>query len=77
MPPSPAQLRVWGWSEERIAAAYERDRLDEKKIREFLKSHPQAKMLDILDLLRFIWAVGAWPVVRRSWFCHVARFSPG
>ena len=51
MPPSSAQLRAWGWSEERIAAAYERDRLDEKKIREFLKSHPKAKMLDILDLL--------------------------
>lgn len=51
MPPSPAQLRVWGWSEERIAAAYEEDRLCEEKIREFLKSHPQAKMLDILDLL--------------------------
>ena len=51
MPPSPAQLRVWGWSEERIAAAYERDCLDEKKIREFLKSHHQAKMLDIVDLL--------------------------
>jgi len=51
MPPSPTQLRAWGWSEERIQAAYEKDRQDEEKIRKYLKNHPGAKMLDILDLL--------------------------
>ena len=51
MPPTIATMEKWGWSDEKINRILDEERLQELQIGQYLKSHPNAKMLDILEML--------------------------
>jgi hypothetical protein len=51
MPPTRATMKKWGWSDEKINRILDEERLQELQIEQYLKSHPKAKMLDILEML--------------------------
>jgi hypothetical protein len=44
-------MKAWGYSDEKIAKMIETERLKELELEEYLKTHPKAKMLDILEML--------------------------
>ena len=51
MPPSIATMKKWGWTDEKINKILDEERLQELQLEQYLKSRPNAKMLDILEML--------------------------
>ena len=51
MPPTIVTMKKWGWTDEKINRILKEERLQELQIEQYLKSHPNAKMLDILEML--------------------------
>jgi hypothetical protein len=51
MPPTIVTMKKWGWTDEKINRILKEERLQELQIEQYLKTHPNAKMLDILEML--------------------------
>ena len=51
MPPTRATMKKWGWSDEKIALIMEEEKRLDNELEEYLRTHPNAKMLDILEVL--------------------------
>lgn len=51
MPPTRATLKSWGWSDAKIDAVYQAEKDDDARVRKFMAEHPDANMLDILEIL--------------------------
>ena len=51
MPPTIVTMKKLGWTDEKINRILKEERLQELQIEQYLKTHPNAKMLDILEML--------------------------
>lgn len=44
-------LKKWGWSDAKIDAVYQAEKDDDARAQKYIAEHPDANMLDILELL--------------------------